>query len=301
MRRETTVAYVLLTLTALAWASTVIVGRAASDAVPPLGFNFWRWVVALVCVAPFGIRGAIGHWDDIRRHLPLLVLLGVLNMAGFGSFLFLGLERTQGVNGSLLLGTMPINIVLVAWLITRARISASQVAGIVAGLGGVAVIVARGDPAVLAGLSFNLGDPLIFLSMVFYAVYSVLLPRAPKGLPLTTLMMVLCAVGVVACAPFYLWETLGAGRPVRLGIEFAWSIAWIGIVSSLLAQIFWVSGINRVGAATAGYFIYLAPVFGTVMAIVLLGETFRWFHAAGILLVFAGIFLATRNARGVEK
>ena len=52
------------------------------------------------------------------------------------------------------------------------------------------------------------------------------------------------------------------------------------------------------GANTAGYFIYLAPVFGTVAAIVLLGESFFWFHALGIALIFAGIFLATLGPAG---
>ena len=295
MRGANTTAYILLTLTALFWAGTIIAGRLVADAVPPLSLNFWRWVVALLVIAPFGLRGIQRHWPDITRHWRLLVVLGVLNMTGFGSFMFLGIKHTEAINGSLLLGTMPINIVAVAWLITREKISPVQGLGIVIGFLGLLTIVARADLSVLVALTFNLGDPIIWLSILFYAFYSVYLPRAPQTLPLSSLMTVLCAVGVVTCLPFYLWETYGEALATWPPWDAWWAVIYLGIFSSLLAQIFWVAGIARVGPSTAGYFIYLAPVFGTVMAILLLGEEFRWFHAVGIALVFAGVFLATRK------
>ena len=61
-------------------------------------------------------------------------------------------------------------------------------------------------------------------------------------------------------------------------------------------QTLWVAGINRIGATTAGYFIYTVPVFGTAMAIGFLGETPRWYHLAGIALIFIGIYAATARA-----
>jgi drug/metabolite transporter (DMT)-like permease len=61
----------------------------------------------------------------------------------------------------------------------------------------------------------------------------------------------------------------------------------------VLAQIFWAFSVSRVGPGRAGYFIYLSPVFGVILAVSLLGEQFRWFHAVGIALIFTGIWLAT--------
>lgn len=294
MPRSTPIAYLLLTLTALIWASTVIVGRAVHDLVPPLTLNFLRWSVALAVVAPFGLREVWRERRLIARHWRILTVLGMLNMTGFGSFLFLGLERTQGVNGSLLLGTMPVNIVAVSWLVMGERITRLQSVGVAIAFAGVAAIVIRGDPAVLATLKIGIGDPLIWFSMVFYAFYSVYLPRAPKGLSLAAFMTVITAAGVVTCLPLMLYESLVLERTLALTMGSTIGVLYVGVFSSLIAQIFWVAGINRVGANTAGYFIYLAPVFGTAMALSLLGETFKWFHALGIALVFAGVFLATR-------
>ena len=66
---------------------------------------------------------------------------------------------------------------------------------------------------------------------------------------------------------------------------------------SVLAQIFWAYSVSRVGPGKAGYFIYLAPVFGVLLATQLLGEIFYRFHAVGIALIFTGIWLATRQQR----
>lgn len=294
MRRDLSVAYLLLTLTALIWASTIIAGRAVHDLIPPLTLNFMRWCVALAVVAPFGLKEAWKHRGLVARHWRIFTVLGLLNMTGFGSFLFLGLEHTQGINGSLLLGTMPVNIVAVSWLVTRERISRLQTIGVALAFAGLVVIVVRGDPVVLATLTIGIGDPLIWVSMVFYAFYSVYLPRAPQTLSLAAFMTIVTAVGVAACLPLYVYESQILGRKAVLTVESGSAVLYVGVFSSLLAQIFWIAGINRVGANTAGYFIYLAPVFGTFMALTLLGETFRWFHAAGIALVFSGVYLATR-------
>jgi drug/metabolite transporter (DMT)-like permease len=149
--------------------------------------------------------------------------------------------------------------------------------------------------AVLAGLKFNLGDLLIWIAVVSYALYSVWLPRAPQSLDLMAMMTVLFMFGALAGLPLYLWETFAQGRHVPLNSASAWSIGYLGLFPSLLAQIFWAAAIRRVGANTAAYFIYLSPVFGTLMAIAFLGESFTWHQGTGIVLIFAGIFIATRS------
>jgi hypothetical protein len=66
----------------------------------------------------------------------------------------------------------------------------------------------------------------------------------------------------------------------------------------MLAQIFWAYSVSKVGPGRAGYFIYLAPVFGVILAVSLLGEQFRWFHAAGIALLIFSWNLARDAAEG---
>lgn len=293
-RSEEWRAYALLTATALFWALTVIIGRAVAGEVPPLAINFWRWTVAFALAAPFGLPVLWRERAVVRAHWRILVALALLNMTTFGSVVFFGLQFTSGVNGSLLLGTMPINIVLVSWVVLRSRVSGNAVLGVGLGFAGLATIVTRADPAVIAALDVNAGDLLIWLAIVFYALYSVWLPRAPKALSLMPLMTALFLIGALASLPLYLWETFALGRPVSPSWNAVWSIGLLGLFPSLLAQVFWVAAVRHIGANTAGYFIYLSPVFGTLMALTLLGEAFAWYHAAGIVLIFAGIYTATQ-------
>ncbi len=297
MRREILIAYVALTLCALFWAGSVISGRAVAGEVPPLALNFWRWVLAFAVAAPIGVPSMWRQRGLIADNWRILTLLALLNMTIFGSLVFVGLQYTGAVNGSLLLGTMPINIVLVSWIVARAGITVRALGGVVLGMVGLLAIVARGDVAVIMGLSFNSGDLVIWLAIVSYALYSVWLPRAPKSLDLMALMTSMFLIGALAGLPLYLWETLTLGKPVPLTSATVWSITYLGLFPSLLAQIFWTAAIRRVGATTAGYFIYLSPVFGTVMAIAFLGEAFAWYHGAGITLIFAGIFIATHSRK----
>ena len=73
------------------------------------------------------------------------------------------------------------------------------------------------------------------------------------------------------------------------------SFAYVCIFPSLLGYLFLNRGIELIGANRAAPFMHLVPVFGSVLAIVLLGERFELYHAVGYALVFAGITVATRK------
>ena len=291
-----TAAFAILLFVALCWAGTVVAGRAATPEVPPLTINFWRWLVALLAVLPFTGRALIAKRGVIWTHWRALTLLGLLNMTAFGGLFFVGLEHTQAINGSILLATMTINIVLVSWLFFGVGISRLQMGGVAIGFLGILTIILRGEPAVLLTLSVGVGDPLLWTSTFCYALYSTNLRRAPAALSPTELMAVLCAVGAIACLPLFLLEVAVLGRVADWTPGAMAAVGFIALFPSLIAQILWVGAVARVGANTAGYFIYTVPVFGAAMAIVLLGETPRWYHAAGIVLVFAGVYAATSRA-----
>ena len=297
MRRDHLTAYFILTLCALFWAGSVISGRAVAGEVPPLALNFWRWVLAFLVAAPIGLPAMWRQRYIIAANWRILTTLALLNMTIFGSLVFVGLQYTGAVNGSLLLGAMPINIMLMSWIVARTGITGRAISGVTLGLAGLLFIVSRGELAVITGVNFNSGDLVMWVAVLSYALYSVWLPRAPQTLDLMALMTTMFLIGALTGLPLYLWETLALGKPVPLNAASAWSIGYLGLFPSLLAQVFWTAAIRRVGANTAGYFIYLSPVFGTLMAIAFLGETFAWYHGAGIVLIFTGIFIATQNRK----
>jgi drug/metabolite transporter (DMT)-like permease len=100
--------------------------------------------------------------------------------------------------------------------------------------------------------------------------------------------------GAVLLLPAVAAELAG-GRTITLDTESLASFAYVCLFPSLLGYLFLNRGIELVGANRAAPLIHLVPVFGSVLAIVLLGESFELYHAIGYALVLTGITVATRK------
>ncbi|HYI91334.1 MAG TPA: DMT family transporter, partial [Beijerinckiaceae bacterium] len=72
-------------------------------------------------------------------------------------------------------------------------------------------------------------------------------------------------------------------------------LAYVTLFPSLLSQLFFMRGVELIGPGRAGLFVNLVPVFGAILAVGLLGEPFRPYHALGLALVLGGIWLAERR------
>jgi drug/metabolite transporter (DMT)-like permease len=97
--------------------------------------------------------------------------------------------------------------------------------------------------------------------------------------------------------PFAIWEAWSGSvlHPDALSIA---TLAYTVIFPSLLAYLFFNRGIALIGPNRAAPFLHLVPVFGSAMAILLLGEAPRLFHLAGYVLVLAGVIIASRQGSG---
>lgn len=284
-------AYGLLVLAMLVYSSNIVVARYAVQDIPPLALTFWRWVFVLVVLAPFVTGEIIRQRAYIVRHWKMLFLLAGLSTALFNALFFVAMETTTAVNGALLAGLMPITIVLGAWAILRERISRFMVLGVALSFVGMVVVVIRGDLAVLETLSFTRGDLLILIAIACYSGYSVLLKRRPEGLTPNTFIAVMVVIGIPPLLPFYLWE-IASGRTFEWNVESFSIMFYSGIVVWLLANVVWVRAIAVVGASVAAQFHYLMPIFGSILAVLLLGEDFLLHHFIGLVLILAGIYLA---------
>lgn len=285
--------YLLLTLANLFWAGNWIVGRGMRDDVPPIALSFWRWVIALACLLPLA-------WPYLKRDRALLragwrwlVLLGILGTCLYNALTYLGLQRTEAINGLLLNSFIPVVIVALAWACQGKRLRGSEALGIAISFVGVLAIVARGDPRNLLLLTLNIGDVWILLSVIAWAAYTLLLPRRPAVHPLAFLFAI-AAIGTLATLPIYLFE-LSTGRHIIHSTESWLAITYAGVFPAFLGFIFWNKGVEQVGASRAGLFIHLLPAFGILLAALFLGERLLGFHFAGIALIFGGIYLTTRG------
>lgn len=285
--------YLLLTLAALFWSGNFIVGRAIHGVAPPIALAFWRWTAGFAVLLPFA-------WRHLRRDLPVLlrhrwslVALSALGITAYNALIYVGLSSTTAINALLMQSIIPVLIPVCAFCVFRERALATQILGVAVSKVGIVVIAAQGSLQLLRALHLNPGDVWVLAAVIAYALYSVLLRRRPPVHPLSFLAASI-AIGTVLLLPAYLWETVtvAAFRPTTPALL---AIAYLAVFPSVLAYLCFNRGVELLGASRAGLFIHLMPVFGSVLAMVFLGETLHPFHLAGMLCIAAGIGLALRR------
>ncbi|HZR70162.1 MAG TPA: DMT family transporter [Burkholderiales bacterium] len=285
--------YLLLALANLFWAGNWVVGRALRDAFGPVTLNFSRWAIAAVVLLPFALPQLAGKGALLRRNAGLLAALVITGVVLFQSLVYLGLRSTTAVNAVLLNCTLPLFMLVCSWVLERERATMGQVAGMLISFAGVAVILVRGELGDLLRLRFYPGDALILLAMPMWGIYSVLLKRWPRELWGTGFMLVLALAGMPPLLLGAAFEVAGAA-PIHATPAALAGVLYVGLFASVGAFICWNRGVVAVGANAAGFSLPLLPAFGTVLAIVFLGEQLRPFHWVGFGTILLGVFVATR-------
>lgn len=286
--------FILLLLTVLFWSGNWVVGRGMRGEVPPVALAFWRWTIAFACMLPLAWPHRAEALPVLRTHRGLLLALGLLGITAYNTLAYLGLRYTTATNGVLLNAFIPVAIILFGWASGGRALRRPEACGLAVSLGGVAVIVAQGEAARLATLSFNPGDLWIMLSVGVWAAYTLLLARRPEGLAPMLLLALLTAIGLLGLLPVYLWE-LAQGLRIRLSPAALAGIAYTGVFPAFLGYVFWNRAVASVGPARAGLFIHLMPVATPLLSALFLGEQPRVYHFAGMLLIVGGIWLSGRG------
>lgn len=285
--------WLMLVLAIVCWSGNWLLGRGMRAETTPVSLAFLRWVVAAGVLLPF--FGA-ALWRKRRLALTNWRILGLLGISGAGLYhllLYLALANTTAINASYFYTATPVVILLMSWLIDREPISLRQGLGIIISLLGVLSIITEGRLELLAQFQFHRGDLYALANVPLWALYNVLLRRRPADITPMELLTLCSLIAVVVLLPFYLWENLVAGGGMALTVPTVVTVLYVGIFASVAALTFWNRGVMAIGAARAGLFSHLLPVFITVTAIIFLDERLFPHHLAGISLIFIGIFLAT--------
>lgn len=290
--------YLMVTLAMLFWAVSTVLVRGIRDESPPMGLSFWRTTLGMLLLLPFVLRPLRRQAALVRRNLGILALLSLLLVVGGNAILFLSLQFTFAINAGVINSVEPVIIIAAAWILFRDPVTPRQCVGIAVSLTGVLVLVARADLATLLAMDFNKGDVLVFGAYVSWGIYAAMLRRAPRELDPRVVLFAMLAVGSLILLPMYLFETI-AVRPTVPNWTTVVSAVWLALFSSVLAVLMWNRAIVALGAGRAGVFIHLIPAFTVLLAIVVLGESFRPYHAAGVALIVTGIYLSSRRRGAV--
>jgi drug/metabolite transporter (DMT)-like permease len=286
-------AYVLLTLTALMWGGNAIAGRLAVGEVSPMVLTCLRWVFVVAVMIPLVGRQVVAEWARIRARWIFTILMGVFGFTAFNGLFYAAAHHTTAVNLTIFQGAIPVLVLLGTVLFFRARVILLQVLGMIVTILGVVLVSVKADMEILRTLSLNIGDVWMLIACLFYAGYTLGLRHRP-AMPGLVFFAAMAAVAFVSSLPLIGLEI--ARGTAQFPTPTGWLILlYVAVMPSLLSQLFFIRGVELIGPARAGLFVNLVPVFGALLAVLLLGEPFATYHALGLVLVLGGIWLAEQR------
>lgn len=290
-RRLWRAAWPLLILANLFWAANIVLGRAVAGVVPPVALAYWRWTGAFLVAIGFALPLLQRDLPVMLRHWKMMLLLSATGIATYNTAAYIGLGSTTALNVLLLQSATPLIILVWVFALFGERPTPRQAAGVVLSLLGVAAIAGRGSVTVLRNLSLNPGDLWVLFGLVVYGLYCACLRYRPAVHPMSFLVATM-GIGSCMILPFYLAELAG-GAQVTGGWPAYLAMAYMAVFPSFVGYLFFNRGIELIGAARAGQSTHLMPLFGSILAVVFLGERVHLYHAVGIALIAGGILLAS--------
>jgi drug/metabolite transporter (DMT)-like permease len=289
-------AYLLLVLAPLFWGGNAVAGKLAVQDWQPFILTNFRWFIATLLLLPFAWRPLQRDWSLIRRTWWIIFLLGAVGMCLFNLAMFTALNHTSAINVSIEQAAMPILIMLANFLFLSQRVRWLQVVGLLLSIVGVMVTTSAGKPLQLFSVGLNRGDAIMLLACVFYAGYTFGLRWRP-AVHWLSFMWLISLSAFLMSLPFAIWEMQQSVLPIQIPGTNGWLVLlYVVIFPTMVSQLAYARGVELIGGNRAGLFINLVPIFGSLLAVLVLSEAFHLYHLLGLVLVVGGILLAERAA-----
>ena len=224
-----------------------------------------------------------------RDYLALagLAMLGVaINQLAF----FKGLSMTTPITASVLMTSSPIIVLILAYFILSERISPQKLIGIAMGATGAIMLIG------ISGFSFNsdtfTGNMLIILNATSFSFYMVLVKPMLMRYKAMTIIKWIFFFAAFAVIPFG-YKELQAVQWSELPYQVWISLGYIIICATWLVYLLNNWALKFVSPALVTSYIYVQPVFSTIIAVIFRGDELRWEEAGYALLIFTGVYLVS--------
>ncbi len=277
----------------LFFSTNLIFGRATVPLVEPWTLAFLRWCIAFLILLPFCWKSLVQNLPIFRQYWPTLLLLGFLGMWICGAVVYFALKHTTATNGTLIYTTSPIIVVILEWQFRGRHMVIREFIGILLAIVGIVAIVFKGSLQQLLQLEFSIGDLLILISAISFALYSLILKRSVfNNIPSLTMFTIVSCAGAATLFPFAIFEIFYFQDFPTGGQEWL-NIAGMVFISSILAFLIFQIGVNNVGPSLTSLFMYLLPLYGVGLSVIFLNESIEIYHIFGSILIITGVIAAT--------
>lgn len=286
-------AYFILLLVPLIWSGSIFV---SSDLKmdPAVNISLLRWLLVAIFLSPFAIKSVIKEWSILKKYWKRLTLFAFFGIVISPTFALEAVHHENLINAGLINGTTPIFILALTAISFHQKLSLSKCLGLLLGFIAVLLVITHGNFSSLAHTSFGVGDMLMLLSVLAWAVYSILLHYQPKGLSPISFLFVISCIGVLLLLPWNVWN-LAHGIDVTLNHTSIESILYMSLLTSIAGYLGWNKGVSLIGAERAGFFLNFYPIFSMHLGALFFGQKIYWFDRLSLLLILIGLYLINQH------
>ncbi len=273
---------------ALMWSSAFSSARIIVADAPPVSALAIRFVISGTLAVLIAAR--MGQsWRLTPAQWRATAIFGFCQNALYLGLNFVAMQTVEASLAAIIASSLPLLVALASWLLLGERIAPLGLAGLVAGMAGVVLIMGTRltGGADIQGVALAAGGA-VALTFATLAVRG-----ATSGGNLLMIVGLQMLVGALALG---LWALAFESWQVSWSWQLIAAFTYTTLVPGLLATWVWFALVGRIGAVRAATFHFLNPFLGVAIAALVLGEALRLLDLIGVVVIAGGI-LAVQLAR----
>jgi drug/metabolite transporter (DMT)-like permease len=287
------------TLTVISWGASFVATKFALRDVHPITVVWLRFAMGVIILGAAVIARKQFALPQ-RKDLAYFVLLGFIGITFHQWLQSTGLLTAQATTTAWIVATSPIFIAVLGWLFLMEKLGWQRVCGIVLAFVGVLLVVSKGNlQSLLFGSAITTGDILIMISAPNWAIFSVLSRYGLKQHPAARMMFYVMLFGWLLSSILF-FSGPGLSDITALTMQGWMGVAFLGVICSGLAYIFWYDALQALPASQVGVFLYIEPLVTLVVAAILLEEPLLLASLIGGAIILLGVWMVNRRS-GIEK
>ena len=270
----------------LIWSGNTVISKLAASVIAPDTISFYRWLIALAILTPWLALPTWKNRQRIKPYLSRLAVLGCLGMAAYQGLSYVAAQTSSAVNMGIIVALVPLMSAVLSSVLANEPLTRGCLIGGAISLVGVVYLLSQGHPSALLHTGFVVGDVVMFVGALGYALYSVLLRRWAMPIPTWQSLYMQISFGLLCILPWYLMTPASPITADNIGF-----LLYAALLASLVAPYVWFRGIAVAGPGRLALYFNLVPVFVIVIAVMVAGESLHAYHMVGGLLALAGVIL----------
>ena len=258
--------------------------------ISPISLLFYRWLVALAILTPFAIKPFLAEIVNVLANFRILFIIALSGVTLFNFFVYYALQYTTSTNTSIIVNIFPIVVLALGVIINQDKLRKSHLYSIIFSFIGVLIILSHGN--IMHGLSalfHNIGDFIALAATLCWAIYVFGVKYKPINLSFRSFVYSTSLIGTVLICPLYIFDIFylkNTFEPTMVNMSV---IFCLGFGVSIIGMMSLNLSIVKIGPNISAILFYFAPLFTSIMAVIILEEKLQPFHFWGISSILLGV------------